>query len=575
VTISRTGLAVGLLYLFTVVCFISHYNWPSEIFLWIGVIASTLAVWASIRATVGKGYKLVSVILFLICIRILPMLRLLLSGLTFRADAADALQLAQQIDERGSFDFGIGTGRAPAFSYFPAMYILTVVLANISGSAIETIAYLLPLLTGIVTMIVFYVMVRGLSDEVAALAIVVYSMGRTFLFFDDKYVPEAFGLTFYAISLMMFFYIYVYKKTSPKLAAIGTMAYIMVALSHHWSSFNLIFILTFFFCFVLLHNRLLGRLQRYNLKLRFSAISLLLSVCVLSTWLFFVANNVAQRDLKVFARFLSLSVGTIQHTHPIMPVNTPLERALIVAGYSVLAIVGVLKFSSSVLERDKASNEVFFRSWFIFGAVFILLPYTLASATFYYIDVHRTWSFAFFGLSPVIAWGLVNIPFLKPARRKKLATFTPLLLIFPLISTVLAGPVYVRNPFYYPEVESYRNTGFWIRYHLNVDTVVIDTYSREIVATYGRVPKAIPPVITDTATDQQIIVYESADLSFVAPAGSTIVLNNELNRLGLWFLEGGRPLKMANATVCLKDTGLRCQRIYDCSSLTVLKGYSG
>jgi hypothetical protein len=560
----------------TVVCFIYYYSSSSQIFLWIGIITSFTAVFVSTTYAVRESYKVISVILFLFSLRMLPTLGVLFSGFTFSGDAADAVQLSYQIKEGGRFDFGMGTGRSVNYSYFPALYLFTVVLVDISGLSIEMVSYLLPLLTGGLTVTIFYATIRRFfSDKVAISAGMVYCICNTFIFFDANYIPEAFGLVFYAIFLMMFFFIYVKKQLSSKFASIGIIACFMIAISHHWSSYNIIFVLIFFYFFSIVFGYFISNLKKPYLSLKFSVIPLLTTICIVFAWGLFVGYEVIYSDFKMFSVFLrSLINPTIQHAIPTMHLNTPFERILIVAGYGVLMIVGISKFVASIIERDKARSKTFFQSWFIFASAYIFISYFGAPASFYYYSeiLTRSWSFAFFGLSPIIAWGLVEIPFVKLERWKKLTRYMPLLLLLPLISTVLWAPLDVRNPSYFPKVESYRNTGIWIRHYLTKETVVIDSYTRETVGTYGRIKMAILPYITENVTSDKIIIYKSNSFNFVAPSGSIIVLNNQINKVKLWFVSTGKPLEMSNATIYLADMDLRCQRIYDCAALTILIG---
>ncbi len=254
-----------------------------------------------------------------------------------------------------------------------------------------------------------------------------------------------------------------------------------------------------------------------------------------------------------------------------MPLNTPLERAFITAGYAVLAIAGVGKFIAISVDKT-ATKRPFLQSWFIYGSAYIFSSYFGAPARFYYADIRRIWSFAFFGLSPIIALGLVDAPSARLGRWRKPAKLRPFLLILPLISTTLSAPLNIRNPNFRTEIESYRNTGIWIGYHLDSETVVVDSFTKEIVAAYGRIERADPPEMSLDVSDDEIVLYKSDGISFVAPSESVVVLNNEISEIGWWYVFSAKPLEMANATVYTSDLDQGYQRIHDCGSLTTFLG---
>jgi len=548
-----------------------YYQYCSYIALWLGVMITFLVVTSEILKSKKETEKLISVVLFLISLRILTMLRTKPWGFTLETDSSFALQLSNSISEIGQWYPGMGFLRETQYSQFPALHFWAVALAKISGLDLVFLArFLLPVLSGSLTVVFYYLAIRLiLTRKVATWASLILCLNPVFTFFDAGYVHESFALVFYAIYLFVVFRVYFMKYSEYRLTVIGMFVTFITVFAHQWSSENLLIISIVFFCFPGVYARLISLLHHTNFKsirtisIRFVEITYI----IIFAWLMFVAFSMFHFHMKMIAEFFATVFNPFaEHSYPTMELYTLQEKIMISLGVLVLIILGTSELIIGLLRKEKTPSEIIFESWFIFSSAYFFIISFLSPKWFHTTISLRSWSFAFFGLSPLIAKSIAkkgngskgnSIP--KIEWKKSFVYFKTLALIFPLISTVIQAPTWVRDPSLFLPSESYYFTAQWVKRYLQNETVTVDLISNLVLVPYGRVQSALGERFSDL---NQVIpaLYQSKNLQNIPKDWRILVFNKYIHT---WY-----PNISSNST--LLDGYYN--RIYDSTSLIIFKG---
>lgn len=568
---SRTGINMFIpsviLSILSIFCYGLYYKYCSYNALWLGVILSFAGVLLGILESKRETEKLLSVVIFLICLRTLSMWRRQPWGFTFATDSSYGVQLSNLINETGMWIPGMGLLRTETeYSFYPAMHIWTVMLSEVTGLNVVFLAqFLFPILCGTLTIVFYYLAMRPLLTKgVAIWSSLIFCLNPMFVFFDGTYVHEAFALIFYALCLMIISRVYFERRKSRGLFAIGILAAFAVVLSHHWTSYNLLISSIVFLVLPGAYSYLVSFLHRSTSR-RISTVSVkfvaITSVAVLF-WVAFIAFYVFSRHTEAAAGFVVSVVNPAQHRFTVLVTYNFLENVIIVFGVLVLITLGATELIVGLLKKDKSPLDFLFESWFIFSSVYM---YSLTFGSKRFFDIgklwERSWPFAFFGVSPLIAkniakkhsWSKKFIP--KAMYKKSFAHLKPLILIFPLISTVLQAPGHIHDPSRFLPGDSYFSAALWVRDHLSNETITVDAMSYLVLVPYGRVdfhPGSI--YLFDQAMSA---LYEFNDPSDIPEEWRILVFNKNIST---WY-----PDVSSNSS----RLEMYFDKIHDTKSLTI------
>ena len=549
-----------------------YYQYCSFIVLWIGVVISFIAVVLGVLKCKRETGKILSVILFLISLRTLAMWRTKPWGFTIETDSSFGLQLSNLMNEMGKWFLGMGFEREIQYSAFPALHNWTVMLAKITGlNTVFVAQFLLPILSGSLIIVFCYLATRSmLTRRVATWASLILCLNPRFVFFDATYVHESFALVFYAMYLFVVFHVYFVKRSKRRLMVIGMLAAFVTAFAHHWTAYNLIIISIIFFCFPGAYTRLINFLHSVTFR-RARTISIgfvIATFTIVFTWISFIAVSILTTHTKMawYGFFVSLvnpAHPLAERLYPTMEIYTLQEKIMISLGVLVLIIIGTTELLVGMFRKEKTASDFIFESWFIFSSVFILSISFLSPAAFGREISYRSWVFAFFGLSPLMAKNIVKkgnvsrrelIPRIQ--MKKSIVHLKPLVLIFPLIATVLQAPIHVRNPSLFLPDNSYYSTALWVKSYLPNETITVDKISHLVLVPYGRVQSSVGMGWTDL--DRVIpAIYQSKNLSGIPEEWQIIVFNRNIST---WY-----PDVSPNSSILDRQYN----RIYDSISLTI------
>jgi hypothetical protein len=466
---------------------------------------------------------------------------------------------------------GLGFERAITYSYHPALHLWTVTLSKITGVDIVIFARIFPIIAEALVIVFFYLALRALlSKEVAIWASLIYNLNGTLQFWE-LFVREFFALIFYAICIYAVLRAFKARKDYREFFVLGVLATFLTTFSHHWASYNLLITFTAFLILPGVYTRLSYHIFQRRPPHHRGWISLgfvgTASIIVFS-WLIYLAYSVFSIHVTMFSNFFFNAINPQSQfvAHPMSGLMS-YEKILIYGGWLVLGILGTSELIRGFFKRVKNSEECLFESWYIFCAIYIIVcTFLLPSGASWAVISHRSWSFALFGLSPMVAKSIVRMSSSKSKsgivfRRKLLRWIrhlTPFLLVFPLISTVLDAPFEIRYPYSPIPDGSFYFAGQWIRYNLPNETVGLDRWSYAPIVPYGRANVAELCRSSEGLAIFLDNVYRSKDFNYSLFEGLKIVVFNK--RISEW---------LPDITVNSSMIDQHCNKIYDSASLAL------
>ena len=571
------------LFLLAILFYVFYYASRYYIALWSGVVLSFSAVIFGILREKREANRLLFVVFFLLSLRVLFWLSPPNWRFTLETDSSHALQLTYLLKEEGKWIPGqMGIQRELTYSFFPALYLLITPLAiisNLESAIIARIVY--PIVCGSITVVLYYLIIRRISnDKIAIWSSLVYCLNFVFVFFNAGYVHESLGLVFYTLFLWAFFGVYYTNIRDYKMIAISFMACALTVLSHHWSSYNLLMITTAFFFFPIVYPRFLQLFR--NTKHRFlhklsptfdkpSLTFVSITYCIIIFWMVFIATNAFSMHITWGFQFLQSLLnpfGTV-HPQPTLLSYTLTEKILILLGTLVLVVLGVTELLTSLLKTDKFSDQHVLHFWFIICSVYIVLLSYLSPTFFRDIGIDkRSWAFAFFGISPLVARSIVrtmngamnNGHITRMKRTFRLSGQVKILfMIFPLIALILQAPLSVRDPSFFQSSKICYSAALWVKEYLPENTsVALDSFSSELIQPYGRVEFTLP---IEKTTEEGLVVYRSENFIYRAPQDARIIVMNK-RIFEHYFLY---PDVTADSSVLDRE----CNKLFDSPSLAI------
>jgi LPXTG-motif cell wall-anchored protein len=363
-------------------------------------------------------------------------------GFAYGSDQINDFQTAELISENAHFQLGqLGYSSRLSYSYYPMLHIFSVAFQYVSGLQLTTIAvYLVPVLNALFVAIVLYYLNRdlfGLEGRTLNIATLLFQISFYYTSFDSQFVRESFAFPLVLFSLWIAARIASTQllKDGPRYAAIASISFVAVVLSHQISSYLFLTILAI----MALGLRVFHRSSRLILPL------LLIATLLGAYTLFVTADFTVTEGILAFeglqAIFQREGSPTIQR------LGDPLTRDL---AYTQYAIIGVLLLIGGVLllrRKRKDWMVISLLSFFLLAFVLCLVlrlstPADPWSFT-YYMSLRGT-IWAFLGISVVAALGIAYVFRLNRVSRKGVVVLTIIICIlaagkFAQYGTIVTG----------------------------------------------------------------------------------------------------------------------------------------
>jgi hypothetical protein len=432
--------------------------------VWTGVIASFIPATIIALTTVEKKYILASLLILFASQQAVFIFSHPSWGYDYFSDSINDFQVASIISETGHFVLGqTGYSRAD-YSYYPLLHIFSAALSKVSGLSLVFIAlYIVPLLSALLTSICLYYLnfeLFGLQGRTRNLATLLFEASYFYTYFQAQFIREVFAFPFVLLALLIV--LKMIKRPIREYWFLLPILFICVTLSHHISSYLLLFILALITINLkILHN------NRSNRPL------LLLTIIIISYTSFVTFNLFVG---QVIATYSALGT-TLQMTGlgaPVMEAYDPLRRYLAYAHYGIIGafvLIGGTKLVLDVRKKHlaitpKISLAAF--SVFSFLVCMIIRVSSLLGTWGYYVALRGTiWSFI--GISFIMAIGINYIFDLHLSQASAHVSYRKLLIVLVIFCLIAAGK--------------------FSQYPLNISTSSTEspvTYSRYVAASWLR-----------------------------------------------------------------------------------------
>lgn len=491
-------------------------------------------------------------------------------------DSSLDLTLTRLIQESGIWYPNMGFDVIRGYSLYPVLHMWTASLSIVTGMDAAVWARIFPFIFQPLVIIFFYLGLKQVfSKEVAFLACIMFNLNGS-LHFWEYYVSEFMALIFFSMCIYFVFRRYKRRDNRASFTFLIIFSVFMTVISHHWTSYNLVIlfgILAFFPIFYDYLHQLVVQRTRAPRKTRIGEgrivenMLLMTTLIITALWTFYLAYNLTViqvvQFVSFFANVLSPSASFVGHSMTGLDFES---RISLYFGYSVLGFLGIVELARRFFaKKHKNYDDCIFESWFIFAGIYIFVgTFMLPSGGEWWVISWRSWVFAFFGLMPLSAITISRICNWKPrigALRvlSKLRVLAPLLLIFPLVSSVLMAPPEIRVAGYPRVPDSFYWTAVWVKQNLH-EEIATDSWAGSVIVPYGR---------------------ESLPESLKWPGGMTVFINHvyglenssEIRSLSWKTVIFNKNINNWVSTVSNSSSSLDqyYNRIYDSDSLITFK----
>jgi len=459
------------------------YSQEIDMLFWLAIISAFSATVFGIKSNLPEGAKIFTVIILLFFERAIIFAHIPYWGYSaYQWDAMFNLQLSEIIKENGRWMIEVGTVFARSYSYNPAMHLWCAAVNLASEVDLFEVSLIFPFLSGALTLVFYYLAIRYLAGEkIAIWAALIYSINQTFVFFDH-YVMESYGLVFYSMFMYILFRKIDLKSKGSVLYVIGLLASFAISFSHVWTTINLLILWFAMLLFVKLYSLLIGLKHKNHFSIPF----MLASCSILLIWTLTFAYPYIDRQINLIIElFYSLLAGRPSYRGQLGGLSL-FERAITYLGQAIPLIIGASRLRNDVIRRRKSEILIFLDAWFIFSVLFLVLGTFFAPVNIVGEGniARRSWEFAYFGISPLVALGLHNEKNHGGngdlSKRLSLDKLKYAFLILTLIS------INLMYPDYYVPGYSYRNSAFWVRRYMPGVNVTLDLTSCGTILSYGR-----------------------------------------------------------------------------------------
>jgi hypothetical protein len=405
--------------------------------------------------------SLLWVVLLSISLRLIPPLSDGNTTFMISSDSVYQFQVADIYQQHGAWIWGLQTGRAIEYIFYPALQLVSVEISTVANLSLYQVCRFLPIVFSVViVMIAFATYTLMVGGRAAIVACFLFSICYKYNWFDGFYIQESLGIVFFVMAFYAVFRGTVRRDRS--IALVFFSASLLLMMTHFFSSLMLWVALGL--CWLQL--RVVKRIPRSSLRtgvLQFGSV-----FAAFAGWTSFVAVVMVGTGLSYGFDYSVALAGLFTHpVEPALPESTGIHLTMgeVLIVYVGFLIAGVIGFVGMVRAMRAIHGRSSYEENASFGRIAISCVVALAFGTLALAGIflsgntnpdvpYRFIPFVFFFWSPVFAAGMLyvkehiqsvaptNIPTLK--RRIVLASLC-LVLILPAASTWLLMPAYINH----------------------------------------------------------------------------------------------------------------------------------
>jgi len=462
--------------------------------LWLGLLFLYLCTLYSLLLPLKFSHK------SLILVAFLETILLSSSGLEWghyvpSGDTSFWIQVTEIIKEEGRWRIGIGTFRGVSYSQYPVLGILGAIVSTILPLDLITYSRFISTIIPLITLLFYLLFVREItgSEKVAVLSGLVFASNPHTTVFNilEPYHYEQLSIAYVLMTLYLIQAKFSYRQraTSILLAVLIP----LVAMTHHWGSYNLLLLISAFFLLPLLYSYFKGYASPGKTQFKGILYIFTYAVAVILAYGIYVSYAMFSLYIKLIAE------TSPEIASPIIRYNpwdySILELLIIIAGHLVLIAYGLLGLLKS-FKSTKFMNRIVECSFLMGGIYFPTLFLLYSGLTFTY--TLRLYPYFFIMISPMVALGMLS-------TNKKVRVTTALTVLILLSSFSITGIFHkLNNPVYSQTSIVYLATNA-IKLEKNTYVIYPPPPFFQIIVAYEELEIPAPSVVTPT------IIYKCID----------------------------------------------------------------
>lgn len=318
-------------------------------------------------------------------------------GYSFHSDSINDFHIASVVSERSHFVLGqAGYTERSAYSYYPFLHLLAILLGKISALPLTVIAlYFVPFLNALLVPILLYFLnqnIFGLKKIKRNIATLFFSLSWYYSFFHSQFVREVLAFPF-ALSCLFILTKIMQSYRRPYIL-VFLLASIAVTLSHHITSY-----VTLILIFLIVLGK--GRSGKSSTISMF-----LLFVAVLFIYTAFVSLNF----MIVQGLYAIRGLQKILNPEPVSILKPFIEwqRYLVFSYYILLGVLALVGSFKLLLNRKNRVAVLFICFFEFLFALCVLLRFSTSAHPWswtYYMSLRGT-IWAFIGISVCSVYGM-------------------------------------------------------------------------------------------------------------------------------------------------------------------------
>jgi hypothetical protein len=418
------------------------------------------------------------------------------------SDTSFWIQVTEEIKEEGRWQIGIGTFRGVSYSQYPALGILGSIISMISSLDLIMCSKLTLVIIPPITLLFYLFFIRKLtgSEDVGILSGLIFASNPYITVFNilEPYHYESLAITYIVMAL----YLIEVKLSKRVFSVLYTALIPLIAITHHWASYNFPLLILTFYILPLLYSRFLSLyIKKSNVspkETQFKGILHILIYAVVSVLAYEI--YVSYTIFSEQSRFIiKKSTETISFTLGYNPWDYTIpELMVIIAGHLILVIYGLIGLFRS-FRSTKFINRIVECS-FLTGGLYFFTLFFLYSKLGFTITL-RLYSYFFAMFSPMVAFGMLS-------TNKKVRIIKATLAVLILLSSYsitgifhkLDNPVYSQTNMIYSSLNG-------IKLDENTTVIYLPPPLFEMIVSFKRLNIPYPSLVTPTVIYRYIDSY--------------------------------------------------------------------
>lgn len=288
----------------------------------------------------------------------------------FGQDSYREMEVVKVLIENGwSLESNVPANYQYQYSY-PILYVLIIITSQITGVNIDSIARWLPLIYSTFSLLFIYLLTTHIyehSPKSSLLTVFGASMLYQYIMFHTLPIRESISFVFFTATIYTFIK---GKKSNVKLTVIALFFSLMITLSHHLTSFLIIFFWLLYVCI----NKLLKLLEELKFKkLYFHSDNIgyyFLSYTIVLIFGYWLSLRYSPMNIIVYA--FEESAYKLPGHGMIVPNN--LRYIILVNGEYIFALIfTVISIYSIMLNKKRTSFDLALFLWAVFMGMMAVL----------------------------------------------------------------------------------------------------------------------------------------------------------------------------------------------------------